>query len=96
MTVNKKWTESDVIADAIGERTYRDAAEWLNEKVPPDFRVTHASVFNWCAAAYKPTYLYLLAVTSSYPEEDPRHAMAKKLMEMRAKSINAPWAGAKS
>ena len=77
MTVNKKWTESDVIADAIGERTYRDAADWLNEKLPPAFRVTHASVFNWCSGAYKPDYLYLLAVTSSYPEEDPRYVMAK-------------------
>ena len=95
MTVNKKWRESDVICEAVGERTYRDAADWLNEQLPPHFQVTHASVFNWCAGAYKPDYLFLLALTMNYLEEDPRHAMARQLMEMRASSINAHWAGAK-
>lgn len=91
--INKHWTEADVIADAIGERTYRDAAEWLNESLPPNFQITHASVFNWCEGAYKPAYGFLLALTLNYPKDDARHQLAMTLHEMRAKAINAHWAG---
>ena len=87
---NKTWTESDVICDAVGERTYREAAEWLNEKLPSDFQITHATVFNWCTGEYKPAYGFLFTLTECYPKTDTRHELGMKLHEMRklARRVN--------
>jgi len=95
MTVNKKWSEADIIADTIGDRTTRDAADWFNEQLPYQFQVTHATIYNWIAGAFKPNYAFLLALTYSYEETDPRHVMGKEIMDMRARNINAHWAGGK-
>lgn len=81
--VNKNWTEADVIAQAIGDRSTRDAAEWLSEKLPNDFKISHASVHNWTEGAYKPTYGFLFALQLFYEKDDERYQMAGKLLQMR-------------
>lgn len=81
--VNKKWTESDIIADAIGERSYRDAAEWLNEKLPVDFQISHASVHNWVEGAYKSSWGFIIALTLFYEIKDARYGLGAALWNKR-------------
>ena len=85
--INKTWTEADVIADAIGERSTRDAAEWLNEKVPADYQITHATVHNWVTGMYKPAYGFLYVLIAFYDKGDPRYKLAHDLHQMRKKAI---------
>lgn len=87
--INKKWTEADVIADAIGKRSTREAAEWLNERLPEEFRITHSSVHNWVNGTYRPTYDFIYALTWWYEADDPRHQMALALHQMRKNAIES-------
>lgn len=83
MLPNKKLTESDVICDAIGERTFRLSAEWLNEKLPVDYKITHQSVYNWVVAENVPRDEFIRALQMFYPMGDVRHELGKQLTEMR-------------
>lgn len=79
--VNKKWSETDVLADALGERSLRDAADWLNEKLPADYQRTHATLNNWLYGVYPIPFPWIEALVRYYPKGDERRALGLKLVE---------------
>ena len=84
-TMNKKWTEGDVVCDAIGnDKSFRAAAEWFNEKLPKEYQISHGTVVNWAIDRTKANAETLGALLMCYPDGDPRGVMAKTLLEMRA------------
>lgn len=83
MVLNKTRTESDVICDAIGERTFRASEEWFNQELPEDYKTTHGSVHNWVVGKYEPMDKFVRALQIFYPVGDPRHKLGKTLAEMR-------------
>lgn len=90
MIMNKTWTESDVICDAIGDRTFRAAEKWFNEKLPTDYKTTHSSVYNWVVGRHDPEDEFIRALQMFYPDGDPRFELGKTLTEMRlAKMVRA-------
>lgn len=94
--INKTWIQSDMVCFAIGERSTRDAAEWLNEKIPADpklkLRRSHSSVSNWVNGVYNMDLTFAQALTEFYPEDDERHVLGRKIKEMRADEIRkAHW-----
>lgn len=87
MTVNKTWTESDVIRDAIGERTVREAQSWINEALPEKLKISHSSVQNWKKNNNLPLDGTLRILQIFYPLGDPRHELGKTLTEMRIRAL---------
>lgn len=85
MTVmkTKKWTESDVICAALEQRTVREGADWLNENLPEDYRISHSSVYNWTVLVHEPNDEFIRALMTFYPDTDPRFQLGKDLTEMR-------------
>lgn len=83
---NKKWTEADYIADAVEERSLRDAADWLNENLPEIFQRTHSSVDNWLKGINEPDDVFLHALFTHYPETDPRYKLAADLLALRERA----------
>ena len=83
-TMNKKWTEGDVVCDALGKMSFRAAAEWFNAKLPKQYQITHQTVANWAVDRTKANAETLGALLMCYPDGDPRGVMAKTLLEMRA------------
>lgn len=81
MVINKKWSEADILADALGERSLRDGADWLNEKLPVDYQRTHATLNNWLYDVYPIPFPWIEALVRYYPEGDERHALGLKLIE---------------
>lgn len=79
--VNKKWSEADILADGLGERSLRDAADWLNESLPADYQRTHATLNNWLYGVYPIPFPWIEALVRFYPEGDERHALGLKLIE---------------
>jgi len=86
--INKTWNEADIISHFIDEAlgsdsSVEDAAQWLNADVPDDFKITRATVHNWISDKADPGWRYLMAYTIRYPETDPRHQMAKAIIDRR-------------
>lgn len=90
----KKWTEADVVAHCIGERSIRDAAEWFNENLPEQFKVSHGSIQNWVSGANEASHLFLNTLIVFYSEGDERREMAEQISKMRLDAVRAHWVGA--
>jgi hypothetical protein len=85
--MNKKWTESDIFCDAIGERTFADAADWLNEKLHADFQVTRQTVWNWAVGLHEPREEFVRALLLFYPMGDPRFELGLALKDRRTREM---------
>lgn len=89
--MNKKWTEADVIADAIEGMSLRDAAEWLNELIPQSpelgMRRSHASIHNWVNNIYRMDAEFADTLTMFYPEDDPRHQLGRNIKQLRFEAM---------
>lgn len=83
---SKRWTEGDYFADAIGERSLRDAAAWLNEGLPKIFHRSHTSIASYINEGVTPDDVFLHALKSNYPETDPRHLLAAELLALRERA----------
>lgn len=83
---NKRWTEADYFADAIGERSLRDAATWFNEGLPEIFHRSHTSIASYINEGVEPDPVFLHALKSHYPETDPRHQLAAELLALRERA----------
>ena len=93
LIVNKKWTEADVVAHCIGERSIRDAAEWFNENLPEQFKVSHGAVQNWVSGTNDASHLFLNTLIVFYSEGDERRLMAEQIAKMRLDAVRAHWIG---
>ena len=82
----KKWAESDYIADAVGDRSLRAAAEWLNEALPGIFHRSHSSIASYINDGVQPDDVFLFALIEYYPETDPRHELAADLLASRQRA----------
>ena len=89
--IRKTWTESDVICNALGTRTVRDGADWLNENLPEDYRISHSSVYNWTVLVHQPNDEFIRALMMFYPETDPRFQLGRTLTEMRLAKMKVHW-----
>ena len=88
--VMKKWKEDDVVCAAIGERTFQDSADWLNESLPKEYQITRQSVYNWCVGKHAAEHEFLNALIIFYQnDEDERRLMALKLLDMRREKMLA-------
>ena len=87
MIVKNTWTESDVICDAIGDRTVRDAQKWINENIPVKLKISHSSVQNWISSEHLPLDNTLRILQIFYPVGDARHELGKTLTEMRIRAL---------
>lgn len=87
MTVNKNWNESDLICAALGERTVRAGAEWLNEKLPDVYQISHATVYNWTVLTHQPNEDFLRALTTYYAKDDERHQLGAQIKDMRQQKM---------
>lgn len=89
--IRRKWTESDVICAALEQRTVREGAEWLNEKLPEDYQVSYSSVYNWTVLIHEPNDEFIRALMMFYPETDSRFQLGKELTEMRLAKMKVHW-----
>lgn len=92
--MNKKWTEDDVVCDAIGDRTFQAACDWFNENLPDEFKTTRQSVYNWVVGKHAADHQFLNALVIFYAEGDERRMMAERILEMRKEKmlkIRAHW-----
>lgn len=87
MIVKNTWTESDVICDLIGERTFQASSDWLNESLPKDRQITRQTVYNWVVGKHEPDDTFLRLLQIFYPVGDPRHELGKTLTEMRIRAL---------
>ena len=93
MIKNKKWTEADVVSHCIGERSVRDAADWFNENLPEQFKVSHGSVQNWVTGTNDMSHLFMNSLIVFYSEGDERRVMAEDISRMRLDAVRAHWVG---
>lgn len=95
--INKKWTESDLICNVLGERSVRDGADWLNENLPDVYKVSHGTIHNWVVGKHEPEESFVRALQLFYKVEDARYQLGAELAAMRIRkieaSIKAHWAG---
>lgn len=90
MTVlNKHWTESDIICEALGERTVRDGADWINEALPETYRITYGTVHNWVSGKHEPEEVTVRALQMFYKLDDPRHQLGADIAALRIKKMEA-------
>lgn len=80
---NKRWSEGDYFADAIGERSLRDAAEWFNEGLPEMFHRSHTSIASYINDGVMPDPVFLHALKNYYSDPDPRHVLALEILSLR-------------
>jgi hypothetical protein len=89
MIINKKLKEADVLCNVIGDMTFREAADYLNDGIPELYKRTHQSVFNWFTGGNKMPGAVADALTRYYPEDDDRHQLGKVILQMREKAAEA-------
>lgn len=81
--MKNNWKACDFVADAIGERSFQMASDWLNEKLPSEYQITRQTVWNWVVKETEPEDAYLFGYVWFYPATDERHKMAFEIMSRR-------------
>lgn len=78
-------TESDLVKELRGSRSFRDFETYLNENIPAGMpgATTFASAWNWVSGIHPVTSSCLMAWITFYPEGDPRHQLARDILALR-------------
>jgi hypothetical protein len=79
--------ESKLISATLGERSLRDAADWLNEKLPVVTQKSHTAIWDYLRGAYPAEINFLYALKNHYPSTDARHQLATALIELRIQAM---------
>jgi hypothetical protein len=76
-------SEADVVCDCIGERSFQVSADWFNELMPDELKITRQTIWNWVVGKTEPNGTVLQAYVLAYAENDPRRVMAQTILDMR-------------
>ena len=83
----KELTESELVRNLRGDRSFRAFEAYLNEQIPQGApgTTTFQSAWNWVNDIHPVNKASIWAWKQYYPEGDPRHQLALDILALRHK-----------